>query len=31
MEKAKISVKMQKEWYGLRIDCVFPTSNRSKN
>jgi hypothetical protein len=26
MEKARISVKMQKEWYGSRIDCVFLTS-----
>jgi hypothetical protein len=31
MEKARISVKMQKEWYGSRIDYVFPTSNRSGN
>jgi hypothetical protein len=22
-------VKMQKEWYGSRIGCAFPTSNRS--
>jgi hypothetical protein len=31
MEKARISMKMQKEWYGSRIDCVFSTSNRSEN
>jgi hypothetical protein len=31
MGKARISVKMQKEWYGSRIDCVFPTSNLSGN
>jgi hypothetical protein len=30
-EKARISVKMQKEWYGSRTDCVFLTSNRSGN
>jgi hypothetical protein len=29
--KARNSVRMQKEWYGSRIDCVFPTSNRSEN
>jgi hypothetical protein len=25
------SVKMQKEWYGSRVGCVFPTSPRSGN
>jgi hypothetical protein len=29
--KVQISVKMQKEWYGSRIGCAFPTSNRSGN
>jgi hypothetical protein len=31
MGKARISMKMQKEWYGSRTDCVFPISNRSRN
>jgi hypothetical protein len=29
MGKVQISVKMQKEWYGSRIGCAFPTLNRS--
>jgi hypothetical protein len=31
MGKVQISVKMPKEWYGSRIGCAFPTSNRSRN
>jgi hypothetical protein len=31
MEKARISMKMQKERYGSRTDCVFPISNQSRN
>jgi hypothetical protein len=31
MGKVQISVKMQKEWYGSRIGCVFPTSPRFRN
>jgi hypothetical protein len=31
MGKVQISVKMQKEWYGSRIGCAFPTSPRFGN